>query len=87
MRFLGISGVNISARNAATSSRFLLTCPDRDSSQLSTEIMYHSDVDFLGSTWVNRLPLAPPTDDEQHLRVLAAVEALWKQAKLQTLTY
>ncbi|KAJ3049900.1 hypothetical protein HK097_009107 [Rhizophlyctis rosea] len=75
MRLCGMSGINISATNAATAATYITTVEDPQG--LDPRKIYHSEISRSGKTSVALLPL--PQDEEQAGRVLKQVEGLYRE--------
>ncbi|KAJ3035091.1 hypothetical protein HDV00_004313 [Rhizophlyctis rosea] len=77
MRLAGLSGINMTGRNGATSSTYLTTVSDPQG--LDPRKIYHSEISRFGKTSVALLPMVQ--DDEMAGRLLKKVDALYQSVK------
>ncbi|KAI9096973.1 hypothetical protein DFS34DRAFT_622073 [Phlyctochytrium arcticum] len=85
MRFLSISGCNVSPRNGTTSTMYL-TCEVTDPSTLDSKMLYHSDITPLGKPFVRKLPVESMARQDALREVRRSMDDLYSKHRGVALT-
>ncbi|KAI8852043.1 hypothetical protein BC829DRAFT_91649 [Chytridium lagenaria] len=79
LRFLFISGINITPQTAATSTAYLVT--NESAGSLDPDKVYHSDVTPFGKRFVRYLGMGAKASDSVAWEVVEALEQIWRNEK------
>ncbi|KAJ3171000.1 hypothetical protein HDU88_008034 [Geranomyces variabilis] len=77
MRFLAISGCNISPRNGATAPLYL-AAEVSDPAALDADVLYHSEISQFGSRSVRRIALPDQQNPKAYVRIYQEVDNLYR---------